>query len=317
MVIPAAHARGMKVYVELMEPFFKYAGHGSAAAVEIPTLPQAMEVDAMGRLGGEPSTSNPGYRTWIHSMIEDQVRNHDIDGLMWCNERNSPLDTLIQGGCPGDFSRPAARRGAGARDRRGGVPPRLPRHVRLHAGGRGGQGLRRRRVHHLPPHAARQPRIPRLGEVLARTQQGPRPRALRPREVVQAQAAVRPQRLEPQPFQHLPPRPVAVGRTDELRRLREAHHLPASGGRGLGEGTGLLPQDDPARLRTGRGDDRALPHPRAERSAVGEPRRRRHGPRHLCRGPVRRRGAEASRARPRSTWASASTRPAPAPTRRR
>lgn len=107
MVVPAAHARGMKVYVELMEPFFKYAGHGSAAAVEIPTLPQAMEVDALGRLSGEPSTSNPGYRTWIHSMIEDQVRNHDIDGLMWCNERNSPLDTLIQGGCPGDFSAPA------------------------------------------------------------------------------------------------------------------------------------------------------------------------------------------------------------------
>ncbi len=60
-----------------------------------------------GPLSGEPSTSNPGYRTWIHSMIEDQVRNHDIDGLMWCNERNSPLDTLIQGGCPGDFSAPA------------------------------------------------------------------------------------------------------------------------------------------------------------------------------------------------------------------
>ena len=107
MVVPAAHARGMKVFVELMEPFFKYAGHGSAASVEIPTLAQAMEVDILGRLGAEPSTENPGYRGWIHAMIEDQVRNHDIDGLMWCNERNSPLDTLIQGGCPGDFSAPA------------------------------------------------------------------------------------------------------------------------------------------------------------------------------------------------------------------
>jgi hypothetical protein len=55
MVIPAAHARGMKVFVELMEPFFKYAGHGSAASVEIPTLAQAMEVDIFGRFGGEPS----------------------------------------------------------------------------------------------------------------------------------------------------------------------------------------------------------------------------------------------------------------------
>jgi hypothetical protein len=112
MVVPEAHERGMKVYVELMEPFFKYAGHGSAGTVEIPTLAQAMEVDLFGRLGGEPSTSNPGYRRWIHSMIEDQVRNHDIDGVMWCNERNSPLDTLVKGGAPGDFSEPARREAA-------------------------------------------------------------------------------------------------------------------------------------------------------------------------------------------------------------
>ena len=109
MVVPAAHERGMKVYIELVETFFKYAGHGSAGNVEIPTLAQAMEVDLFGRLGGDPSTSNPGYRRWIHSMIEDQVRNHPIDGVMWCNERNSPLDTLIQGGAPGDFSEPARK----------------------------------------------------------------------------------------------------------------------------------------------------------------------------------------------------------------
>jgi len=99
----------MKVYIELMEPFFKYAGHGSAGDVDIPTVPQAMEVDIFGRLGGEPSTSHPGYRSWVHSMIEDQVRNHALDGVMWCNERNSPLDTLIQGGAPGDFSTAARR----------------------------------------------------------------------------------------------------------------------------------------------------------------------------------------------------------------
>ena len=109
MVIPAAHERGMKVYIELMEPFFKYAGHGSAGDVDIPTMPQAMEVDIFGRLGSEPSTSNPSYRSWIHSMIEDQVRNHALDGVMWCNERNSPLDTLIQGSAPGDFSATARR----------------------------------------------------------------------------------------------------------------------------------------------------------------------------------------------------------------
>lgn len=111
MVIPAAKKRGMKVFVELMEPFFKYAGHGSVNNVEIPNLAQCMEVDVTGRIGSEPSTFDPDYRAWIRSMIEDQVRNYDLDGLMWCNERRSPLDQMIAGQAPGDFS-PQARREA-------------------------------------------------------------------------------------------------------------------------------------------------------------------------------------------------------------
>lgn len=104
IVLPAAHARGMKVFVELMEPFFKYAGHGSANAVDIPNLAQCLEVDVYGRMRDEPSTSNPHYRNWMHGLVEDQVRNYALDGLMWCNERNSPLDQMMQGQAPGDFS---------------------------------------------------------------------------------------------------------------------------------------------------------------------------------------------------------------------
>jgi len=104
MVIPAAKARGMKVYIELMEPFFKYEGHGSVNNVAIANLPQLLEVDLFGRIGSDPSTSNPQYRNWIHSMVEDQCRNYDIDGVMWCNERRSPLDQLIAGLAPTDFS---------------------------------------------------------------------------------------------------------------------------------------------------------------------------------------------------------------------
>lgn len=109
LVIPAARARGMQVFVELMEPFFKYAGHGSVNNVAIPNLPQVLEVDVYGRMGAEPSTSHPAYRQWVHSMIEDQVRNHDLDGVMWCNERRSPLDQMIAGQAPGDFSVHARR----------------------------------------------------------------------------------------------------------------------------------------------------------------------------------------------------------------
>ena len=109
LVIPAAKARGMKVFVELMEPFFKYEGHGSVNNVMIPNLPQLLEVDLLGRFGSEPSTSHPDYRHWIHSMIEDQCRNYDIDGVMWCNERRSPLDQLIAGQVPTDFSAAAVQ----------------------------------------------------------------------------------------------------------------------------------------------------------------------------------------------------------------
>jgi hypothetical protein len=109
MVIPEAKKRGMKVFIELMEPFFKYAGHGSVNTVEIPNLAQCLEVDVFGRVASEPSTSNPDYRTWILSMVEDQVRNYDLDGVMWCNERRSPLDQMIAGQAPGDFSEGARR----------------------------------------------------------------------------------------------------------------------------------------------------------------------------------------------------------------
>ncbi|MBY4891214.1 hypothetical protein KUL25_00370 [Rhodobacteraceae bacterium N5(2021)] len=114
LVIPEAHKRDMKVYVELMEPFFKYAGHGSVNNIEIPNLATCMEVDVFGVRKDEPSTSNPDYRNWMHAIIEDQVRNYDIDGIMWCNERNSPLDQMMQGQAPGDFS-DAARSEAIAR----------------------------------------------------------------------------------------------------------------------------------------------------------------------------------------------------------
>jgi hypothetical protein len=103
LVIPKARARGMQVMPELMEPLFSYAGHGSAGSVEIPNLPQYMEVDVLGRMGSAPCTNNPEYRGWWHSMIEDQCRSYDIDGIMWCNERRSPLDQMIHGSTAGCF----------------------------------------------------------------------------------------------------------------------------------------------------------------------------------------------------------------------
>ena len=102
-VIPEARKRNMKVYPEVMEPLFNYAGHGSATDVAIPNLPQLLEVDVFGRIGSEPCINNPDYRRWWYSMIEDYCRGYDIDGVMWCNERRSPLDNLIAGRRPNCF----------------------------------------------------------------------------------------------------------------------------------------------------------------------------------------------------------------------
>ncbi len=92
MVIPEARKRGMLVYPEVMEPLFKYAGHGSANNVNIPNMPQVLEVDLFNRFGQEPCINNPAYRAWWHSIIEDYCRNYDIDGVMWCNERRRAPD---------------------------------------------------------------------------------------------------------------------------------------------------------------------------------------------------------------------------------
>ncbi|HOP02797.1 MAG TPA: hypothetical protein PKX58_11410, partial [Flexilinea sp.] len=72
-------------------------GHGSANNVSIPNMPQLLEVDQFGRYGHEPCINNPGYRSFWHSVIEDYARNYDIDGIMWCNERRSPLDNVLSG----------------------------------------------------------------------------------------------------------------------------------------------------------------------------------------------------------------------------
>jgi hypothetical protein len=103
LIIGPAHERGMRVYPEVMEPLFNYAGHGSANKVDIPNLPQVLEVDHTGRTTTDPCINHPDYRNWWKSIMEDYARNYDIDGVMWCNERRSPLDNLIAGRTPNCF----------------------------------------------------------------------------------------------------------------------------------------------------------------------------------------------------------------------
>ena len=96
-VLPAATERGIRVYTDLMEPMFNYLGHGSARNVDVPGLPQVMQVDCLGRVTSEPCLNNPDYRNWLAAVVEDHCRNYPLAGVMWCNERRSPIDAALVG----------------------------------------------------------------------------------------------------------------------------------------------------------------------------------------------------------------------------
>lgn len=105
LVLPVAKARGMKVYADLMEPMFNYLGHGSSETVDIPNLAQVLQVDVLGRITSEPCLNNPDYRNWLQALVEDHCKNYDLDGIMWCNERRSPIDAALVGLPPHCFCR--------------------------------------------------------------------------------------------------------------------------------------------------------------------------------------------------------------------
>jgi hypothetical protein len=101
-VIPHARARSMRVYADLMEPMFNYSGHG-ATDVDVPNLSHVLQIDVLGRTAPEPCLNNPQYRNWLRALIEDHCRNYSIQGIMWCNERRSPLDAALVGVAPHCF----------------------------------------------------------------------------------------------------------------------------------------------------------------------------------------------------------------------
>ena len=107
-VLPHSRARGMRTYIDVMEPMFNYSGHGSTESVDIPGLSQVLQIDSLGRMTSEPCLNNPDYRNWLHALIDDHCRNYPIDGIMWCNERRSPIDAALFGKAPHCFCRHCA-----------------------------------------------------------------------------------------------------------------------------------------------------------------------------------------------------------------
>lgn len=90
-VIPAARSRGLATFALIDE---------SSAALELrryPNFLKCMEVDIWNKPARRPCYNNPDYRNWHLSLVEDYIKNYELDGLSWRAERAGPLNLLAQG----------------------------------------------------------------------------------------------------------------------------------------------------------------------------------------------------------------------------
>jgi hypothetical protein len=90
-VIPAARKRGMKVY-----PYYCETAASSIKHLWQPGFVHFLDRDHWGRVATRPSLLNPHYKIWWHSVIEDWFRSHDLSGLLWGIERQSPLMDILR-----------------------------------------------------------------------------------------------------------------------------------------------------------------------------------------------------------------------------
>jgi hypothetical protein len=90
-VIPAAKARGMKVY-----PYYCETSSSAIRSIWQPGFPHFLDRDHWGRVATRPSLLNPHYKTWWRSVIEDWFNNFELSGLLWGVERQSPLMDIFR-----------------------------------------------------------------------------------------------------------------------------------------------------------------------------------------------------------------------------
>lgn len=85
-VIPAARQRGIKVYTYYCE-----TSSSAIRSIWQPGFQHFLDRDHLGRMATRPSLMNPEYKIWWHSVFADWLNNHDLSGVLWGIERQSPL----------------------------------------------------------------------------------------------------------------------------------------------------------------------------------------------------------------------------------
>lgn len=90
-VIPAAKKRGMKVY-----PYYCETSSSGIRSIWQPGFVHFLDRDHWGKTAARPSLLNPHYRTWWRSILSDWFSNHDLTGILWGIERQSPLMDIFR-----------------------------------------------------------------------------------------------------------------------------------------------------------------------------------------------------------------------------
>jgi hypothetical protein len=92
-VLPAAKKRDMQVYGWYEDVFDR----------NVPGIGPLEEIDLAGRHATTLCPLNPDYREFLIGLTQDYCQSYETDGVMWCSERQGPLNNLL--GRPADPTR--------------------------------------------------------------------------------------------------------------------------------------------------------------------------------------------------------------------
>jgi len=64
---------------------------------QVPHVEDIREINLRGARARSQCYNNPGHRNFLLGLFEDYARSYDIDGIMWCSERQGPLGQMLVG----------------------------------------------------------------------------------------------------------------------------------------------------------------------------------------------------------------------------
>ncbi len=84
-VLPATRKRGLKTICWFEDVF----------RPDLPNISQLQEIDLSGNHAHTLCFNNPNYRNFLLGIVEDWSRSYDIDGIMWCSERQGAFSNAL------------------------------------------------------------------------------------------------------------------------------------------------------------------------------------------------------------------------------